>query len=83
MDSDDEKQTKIVLYSGFKEKQSIQYNPTGHPFYISGFPPKFISENRNLDTCVADLGAGVKWWSVRSDISGLSIPVLPPKPRKH
>ncbi|XP_065938540.1 tripartite motif-containing protein 2 [Magallana gigas] len=57
MNNDDGRKAKVVRYSGFREKQTIEFNDKGQPLY-SARDIKYIKENTNLDTCVADWAAG-------------------------
>ncbi|XP_062585365.1 E3 ubiquitin-protein ligase Trim36-like [Saccostrea cucullata] len=56
MTSDDGTQSKVVRYSGSTEIQTIHFDSEGKPMYSFG-SITYISENRNLDVCVADYAA--------------------------
>ena len=56
MECEEKEETKIVRFSASTEKNSIQWDDSGKPiFSYGGF--KYLSENKNLDICVADNAA--------------------------
>ncbi|XP_062575717.1 uncharacterized protein LOC134237605 [Saccostrea cucullata] len=52
--SNNKKQSKVVHYHGFIEKQTIQFDDKGKTLFSDS--TNFITENRNLDICVSDSG---------------------------
>ena len=58
MHSDDKSKAKVVRYAGSSVKQTIEFDDEGQPLYSGNSFFKYISENRNLDICVADWKAG-------------------------
>lgn len=55
---EDRKQSKVVHYTdSCEEKQTIQFDDRGSALYSTRSCKLYISENRNLDVCVADTDA--------------------------
>ena len=58
MMNDKNEKTRVVRYSGSTKTQRIQWDAQGKPLFTPRSSSKYLSENRNLDICVADNGAG-------------------------
>lgn len=54
MPCDDKQETKLTRYSGFTEKQNIQFNDNGQPLFPYGSYIVYVNENKNKDICVTD-----------------------------
>nr|XP_022300608.1 uncharacterized protein LOC111108813 [Crassostrea virginica] len=57
MYNNDRTQSKVVRYAGSTVTQTIQFDEEGQPLYSDNNIIKYISENRNLDICMADCEA--------------------------
>lgn len=54
MTCDDKEETKLTRYSGFTEKQNIQFDDNGQSLFSYGSYIVYVNENKNNDICVAD-----------------------------
>ena len=57
MDNDNNTQTKVVRYAGTEERPTIQQNEQDQPLFSSSVSFIYLTENTNLDICVAHNGA--------------------------
>ncbi|XP_052708783.1 uncharacterized protein LOC128183702 [Crassostrea angulata] len=58
MTSNDKKQSKVIRYTdSFEESITAQFDDKGVPLYSKSSNTKYVSENKNLDICVADMGS--------------------------
>lgn len=57
MYKEDGSESKVVRYTDFVEKQTIQYGDDGQQLFSANNFIKYLAENRNRDICVADNGA--------------------------
>ncbi|XP_065926527.1 E3 ubiquitin-protein ligase TRIM71-like [Magallana gigas] len=58
MTSNDKKQSKVIRYTdSFEESLTAQFDDNGVPLYSKSSNTKYVSENKNLDICVADMGS--------------------------
>uniref|UniRef100_A0A8W8LTD5 B box-type domain-containing protein n=1 Tax=Magallana gigas TaxID=29159 RepID=A0A8W8LTD5_MAGGI len=57
MYKEDGSESKVVRYTDFVEKQTIQYGDNGQQLLSANNFIKYLAENRNRDICVADNGA--------------------------
>lgn len=51
-------ENRVVRYAGSVERQTIQYGKDGQHLFSGEYRIKCITENRNLDICVADRAVG-------------------------
>ena len=72
---------EIKQKSSSKQMQSIQCDDQSKPLYSFGTHIEYLTENRNLDICLADFDAVVVTNSAGN--SALDTPVLPLLPGDH
>lgn len=65
------------------EKQTIQFKEDGKPLYSREYKIKYITENRNLDICVADRSAGAVVVVSQVGNSDSVTPAISPSQRRN
>lgn len=56
--NEEKTKSKVVCHFSNNENQTIQFDENGKPLYSGNSKVKYISENKNMDICVADSRAG-------------------------
>lgn len=57
--NEEKTKSKVVCHFSNDENQTIQFDEKGKPLYSGNSKVKYITENKNMDICVADSKAGV------------------------